>query len=121
MSDNISPPAYDGTQSEKNYVIAVHALYLASAVVGISAIIGLIMAYVKSDSAEPWAESHYQYAIRTFWLGLLYGFISFVLCFVLIGFLLLFGVYIWFIVRSVLPIVQASNLQPINNPKTWWI
>jgi uncharacterized membrane protein len=63
MSDNISPPAYDGTQSEKNYVIAVHALYLASAVVGISAIIGLIMAYVKSDSAEPWAESHYQYAI----------------------------------------------------------
>jgi uncharacterized membrane protein len=121
MSDNISPPAYDGSQSEKTYVIIVHALYLASAVIGIGAIIGLIMAYVKADSAEPWAQSHYQYAIRTFWLGLLYGLICFVLCFVFIGLLLFFGLYIWFIVRSVLPIVQASNLQPINNPKTWWV
>jgi uncharacterized membrane protein len=71
MSDNMSPPVYDGTQSEKTYVIIVHALYLASAVVGISSIIGLIMAYVKADTAEPWAVSHYQYAIRTFWIGLL--------------------------------------------------
>jgi uncharacterized membrane protein len=35
--------------------------------------------------------------------------------------LMLFGLYIWFIVRSILPIVQASNLQPMRNPQTWWV
>jgi uncharacterized membrane protein len=121
MSEEMSPPVIDDTENEKTYVMVVHGLYIASAVVGITSLIGVIMAYVKRDGAQGWAVGHYEYAIRTFWLGLLYSAISFVLCFVLIGFLMFFGVYVWFLVRSIIPIVKASNLQPIDNPKTWWI
>jgi uncharacterized membrane protein len=121
MSYPEAPPAIDPTQSEKTYIMVVHGLYLASAVLGVTSLIGLIMAYVKRDGAQEWAVGHYQYAIRTFWLGLLYSCVSFVLCFVLIGIPMLFGVFIWFIVRSVIPLVKASNLEPIDNPTTWWV
>jgi uncharacterized membrane protein len=121
MSDHVSPPVIDPTETERTYVLVVHGLYLASAVLGITSIIGLVMAYVKRDGAQDWAVSHYQYAIRTFWLGLLYGSISILLCVVFIGFFLLFAVFIWFIVRCVIPLVKASNYQPIDDPTTWWV
>jgi uncharacterized membrane protein len=121
MSDEISPRAIEAIESEKNFIMVVHGLYLASVLLGVTSLIGLIMAYVKYDSAQEWAQTHYQYAIRTFWIGLLYGFISLILCTVIIGFFLLFAVFVWFIVRSVVPLVKASNLQPIDNPTTWWV
>jgi uncharacterized membrane protein len=121
MSDNLSPRVSAEDENEKTFIVVLHALYLASAITGVTSIIGLVMAYVKRDDAQEWSVSHYQYAIRTFWIGLLYGFISLVLCFVLIGFFMLFAVYVWFIVRSVMPIIKAMNMQPVENPTTWWI
>lgn len=121
MSDESVTRVSDETTNEKTYVMVVHGLYLASVILGVTSIIGVVMAYVKREGAQDWAVGHYQYAIRTFWLGILYTFISAILCFVLVGFLLLFAVYVWFIVRSVIPLVKASNLQPIDNPTTWWI
>jgi uncharacterized membrane protein len=32
--------------------------------------VGLIVAYVNRDQAGPINESHYTFAIRTFWLGI---------------------------------------------------
>jgi uncharacterized membrane protein len=121
MSDESASRVVDETETEKTYVIIVHALYLASVVLGVTSLIGLVMAYVKRDGAQEWAQGHYEYAIRTFWLGLLYSVVSFVLVFALIGIPLLIGVYVWFIVRSVIPLIKASSLQPIDNPTTWWV
>jgi uncharacterized membrane protein len=121
MSEESTSRVVDEAETEKTYVIIVHALYLASVVLGVTSLIGLVMAYVKRDGAQDWAAGHYQYAIRTFWLGLLYTTVSAVLVFVFIGIPLLFGVYIWFIVRSVIPLVKATNREPIDNPTSWWI
>jgi uncharacterized membrane protein len=121
MSDGQSNPTTQIDDSEKTYVLIVHGLYLASLMLGVTSIIGVVMAYVKRDNAQEWAASHYQYAIYTFWLGFLYTVISLVLCMVLIGFLMLFGVLIWFIIRSVIPITKALNQEPMDNPTTWWI
>lgn len=121
MSDNVTPPAYNTADPEKTYVLILHSLYLASSVTGITSIIGLVMAYVKYDGAEEWARGHYQYAIRTFWLGLLYASISLVLCLAVVGFLMLFGVFVWFIARSVVPIVKAIDRKPMDDPRTWWV
>ena len=41
------------------------------------------MAYInRGQAAGTWAESHYTYQIRTFWIGLLYSCISILLMFV---------------------------------------
>lgn len=100
----------------------IYILYLVSLLVGITSIIGLVMAYLnRGDARGTWAESHYTYQIRTFWIGLLYGFISVLLMFVLIGFLLILGVAIWWIVRCVKGLQWASAGQPVPDPQSWII
>src|SRR5262245_36910802 len=79
----------------------VYYLYLASVVVGLTAIIGLIIAYMNRGPGSDWLDSHYRFQIRTFWIGLLYGLIGLLLTFVIIGFLVLLFVLIWWIVRCI--------------------
>lgn len=102
----------------------VYCLYLLSFVVGITVIIGLIMAYVNRGKSEPWVDTHYTYAIRTFWLGLLYSLLAVMAMFQLmgsVGMLLMLGVSIWGVIRCVIGLQKASAGQPVGKPDTWWI
>jgi uncharacterized membrane protein len=100
----------------------VYVLYLASVIVGITILIGLIMAYLnRGQAAGTWAESHYTYLIRTFWIGLLYALISALLMIVAIGFLLIFVVLIWGVVRCIKGLQLAANGQPVLRPESWTI
>src|SRR5512146_3290502 len=87
----VNDPAEAGTAK------IVYVLYLIGLVIGITPIIGVIMAYVNRGSAPVWVQSHYQMQIRTFWIGLLYGVISFATTFLLIGFLLALLTVVWWI------------------------
>ena len=98
----------------------VYVLYLASVVIGFTAIVGLVIAYInRGDARGTWVESHYTYQIRTFWIGLLYCFICFLLMFVLIGFLLFIAVAIWAIVRCVRGLQWAAEGKPVPDPQAW--
>jgi uncharacterized membrane protein len=100
----------------------VYGLYLVSVLVGLTMLVGLVMAYInRSQVAGSWAESHYTYQIRTFWIGLLYSLISVVLMFVLIGFLLIFAVLIWVFARCIRGLQWAGAGQPVPKPKTWFV
>jgi uncharacterized membrane protein len=100
----------------------VYILYLASIIVGITVFVGVILAYInRGQAAGTWAESHYTYQIRTFWIGILYSLISVALMVVLIGFLLIVVVFIWFVVRCVRGLQWSSAGQPVANPKSWMI
>ncbi|EKF59153.1 MAG: DUF4870 family protein [Agrobacterium albertimagni] len=125
MADpNYRPPVTSGEgwfSPGRLNVQLVYCLYLVSFVVGITGIIGLIMAYVNRGKGEPWLDTHYTYAIRTFWIGLLYALISSILMLVAIGAILIFGVAIWIVVRCVIGLQKASAGEPIANPASWWI
>ncbi len=99
--------------------LVVYILYLIP--VGVTHIVGLVIAYVARDGAPEWLRSHYTLQIRTFWIGLLYAVIAGMLCFLLIGFLLVPVVVIWVIVRCALGIVRLSRREPYPNPKSWAI
>jgi uncharacterized membrane protein len=102
--------------------LIVYILYLAHfiPVIGqVAAIVGLILAYVERDTAPAWLKTHYTFQIRTFWIGLLYFFISCVLIVVLIGIPLLFAVWIWFIVRCALGIARLLRSEPYPTPESW--
>ena len=71
--------------SDNTLAVVVYAIYGLSYFTGISALIGLIIAYVKIDDADPMLRSHYRFQIRTFWIGLLYLAVGIPLCAVLIG------------------------------------
>lgn len=99
----------------------IYVLYLAGFVIGITPLIGLVMAYINRGKGGGWIETHYTWAIRTFWIALLGGFVSLLLMLVAIGFVLALAVAVWVIVRCVVGLQAVSRGEPIRNPQSWWI
>ena len=100
----------------------VYGLYLVSVLVGLTILVGLVMAYMnRGQVAGSWTESHYTYQIRTFWIGLLYSLISVVLMIVGVGFLLIFAVLIWGIARCIRGLQWAGAGQAVPQPTTWFV
>jgi uncharacterized membrane protein len=89
-------------KSLRNITLAVYALYALSYFAGITAIVGIIINYVKKDDvAGTWLEGHFRWQIRTFWFGLLWAVIGIFTIAIFIGFLILFVNYCWIIYRIV--------------------
>lgn len=100
----------------------IYVLYLASVLVGLTILVGLVMAYInRGQAAGSWTDSHYTYLIRTFWIGLLYSALCALLMIVGIGFLLIFAVLIWGVVRCVKGLQWAAAGQPVPRPESWFV
>jgi uncharacterized membrane protein len=56
-------------EEDKVLPAVVYGLYLLAFSNGVTAVIGLIVAYLNRDHAGPINQSHYTFAIRTFWIG----------------------------------------------------
>ncbi len=113
------PPATN-TGFDLNHPTIVSLLYLSSFLLGVTALIGIVLAYVwKNEAHDDWQTSHYAYLIRTFWIGLIGTVAGLILMIVLIGFLILPIVAVLVIVRSVLSLVKAQKHEPMPNPDTW--
>ena len=97
----------------------VYLLYLVGLVLGITVLIGVVVAYMNKGDAPAWAATHYRFQIRTFWIGLLIGAVGLVLSFVVVGFAVLIAGCVWFIIRCVKGIKIASRAAPYPNPTTW--
>lgn len=109
-----------GGADPRTWAIIVWVLYLASGITGISAIVGLIIAYVKrADLASTPYGSHMTYAIRTFWIGLIGVIVGGVLTFVLIGIVVLIAVGVWMLYRSIRGLIVALDGRAIDNPEGW--
>jgi uncharacterized membrane protein len=77
----------------------IYILYLVGIVFGVTGIIGVIMAYINKTDAPEWLRSHYQFQIRTFWIGLLYMIIGGILTLAVIGYFVFLFWAVWLIVR----------------------
>ena len=131
---NHRPPRSKAFETDdRTLPIAVHALYLAGFLTGgLSAVVGVILAYVnRGDSEYTWRESHYEFAIWTFWLflagevisALLIG-VGIPLLIVLVGIIpLVVGglalslIGVWFAVRAVLGLVYAVKGEAYPRPR----
>jgi uncharacterized membrane protein len=105
--------------SDTTLALIVYVLYFAGYFTGITAIIGVIMAHVQADDADPMLKSHYQFQIRTFWIGLLYLVVGTVLSMVLIGIPILVWWLIWSLVRNIKGVLALNQNKPIANPASW--
>jgi len=86
----------------KKITWAVYVLYAASVLVGITGLIGVIVAYIKRKDAEGTIYySHLQWLIKTFWWTLGLTILAFVTFFFGIGWFIGIGAGIWFIYRVV--------------------
>lgn len=100
----------DASSAKINYI-----LYLIGLVIGITALVGLVFAYVKRGNQNPdWLNSHYSFQIRTFWYGLVYLIVGSLLSVIIIGWLILLFWLIWLIVRCVKGLSALDAQQSIE-------
>lgn len=107
---------------DRTIAIVNYVLYLLTGPTGgISAIVGVILAYIKKDTADPGLASHFDFQIRTFWIGLVASLISILLMFVIIGIPLFIALAVWWLLRSVVGLVRVLDRKPIPDPHTWLV
>lgn len=115
-----APPSTPTAGFDFNGPTIVSLLYLSSFVLGVTVIVGVVLAYVwKGEARAGWEASHYEYLIRTFWIGLIGSALGVLLLLVLIGALVLLAVAVLVVVRCVLSLVNAQKREPMPNPQTW--
>lgn len=110
------PPTAHGDTGQAQLI---YILYLASILVGVTAIIGLVMSYVTKEREPDWLKTHHIFLIHTFWIGLLGGFVGILLSVVGIGLLILLALLVWWIVRCVQGLDYLNKREPIPAPRSW--
>lgn len=115
---------------DKTMPAVCYALYLIAFATGVTAIVGLVIAYAQRQTAGPTNASHYTFLIRTFWIGLLlmiaggviFGFGA-ILSVILIGFpimglawLVWAGASVWYGVRCVVGLTYLSRGEAYPRP-----
>jgi len=114
----MNTPAPANLESEKGLTMVIYALYAASFVVGVTAIVAIIINYVKKDDVVgTWLESHFRWQIRTFWFALLWSVIGGALCITVVGIVIgapiLFAAGVWVIYRIVKGWLRLSENKPM--------
>ena len=84
----------------KKYTFTVYILQALSFVLLVTAVIGIIINYVKDEDVQgTWLESHIEWQKNTFWYGLLWIVLGVLTSFILIGYVVLSVTLVWFIYR----------------------
>jgi len=110
--ENAAP--VDNIKSAKTLTAIIYALYAASFVIGITAIVAIVMNYVKKeDVAGTFLESHFRWQIRTFWFGLLWGVLGAISLIILVGWLVLAANGVWIIYRIVKGWLRLNDDKPM--------
>lgn len=109
------------SNSEKSmFPNIVYCLYLLSLVTGgLAGIVGVILAYVFKGDASDFEKNHYRYAIRTFWIGVVYSIIAIPLMFIMIGFVLAFLIGVWLVIRCIIGLKAYNSGKEVKNVTTW--
>jgi uncharacterized membrane protein len=111
--------APDLQDNARKMALIVYALYLASFIVGITFLAGVVVAYVYRNDAGDWLVSHYRFQIRTFWMFALFSIVGALLALVFVGWFVLVFAAVWLIVRCVIGIKRLGERKPIEDPASW--
>ena len=118
MTSEIRPPATP-IVSDTAIALAIYVLYAIGYFTGVSALIGVVIAHVKVEDSDPVLRSHYQFQIRTFWIGFMYLVIGSVLSLVLIGIPILIWWFVWSLIRITKGFIAINEHRPVANPRSW--
>lgn len=115
VTDSARPPMI----SNYGLAMVVYILYLAGFITGVSAVVGLIIAWVQIERADPVSRSHFQFQIRTFWIGLAYIVVGVITLHVGIGALILLWWIVWTAMRCVKGLLALNAGEPIADPESF--
>jgi len=97
----------------------IYIMFLANFIIPFLGIIAVVMAYINKDDAPGWLQTHYQFQVRTFWIGFLFFCIGGLLSMIIIGYLVILFTVIWVVIRCVKGMKYLDAGQAYPNPTTW--
>ncbi len=106
--------------SDYGLALTVYILYLLGFFTGLTAAIGLLIAAMQADRADPVSRTHFRFQVRTFWIGLLFLVVGVVALHVAIGALILLWWVIWTLIRCVKGLLALNAGEPIGDPELWF-
>jgi len=118
MTDATGKPNLPSAEeTARTTAIIVYLLYIAALVNGITAIIGVVLAYVKRDDVRGTIyEGHFSNAIEIFWVFLVSMVVAGALCITIIGIPIAIGlailIYVWVLYRTIKGLVRAIDARP---------
>jgi uncharacterized membrane protein len=114
------PPASGAAAASRDTTAKiVYVLYLLSLAVGVTSLVGVVMAYVNvGDAPEP-LRTHYRFQIRTFWIGLVYAIVGSILLLVAVGGVVLLATAVWLVIRCAKGLKYLDRGQAYPDPSTW--
>lgn len=110
----MSQPPFEIHRDQKliaGITYALHALGILGTVVPV--IVAIVVNYIKADDSLPLYQLHHRWMIRTFWWGLLWAVVGTALIIVLIGWAILFVVFVWWIYRLVKGFLALMDDRPV--------
>ena len=104
----------DKSVSDKSLTSLIYLLYALSLVLGVTALVAIVMNYVKRDDVQgTWLESHFRWQIRTFWFSLLWGILGAITFLLIVGWFILIADLLWFIYRIVKGWIRLNDGKPM--------
>jgi uncharacterized membrane protein len=103
-------------ESLRTIVLVIYGLYAVGILLaGVATLIGIVLAYVKRDDARGTVyESHFRWAISTFWISLLITVIGAITTLILVGWLIIAVGAVWYIYRIVKGWLRANERRPVE-------
>lgn len=126
MSESTSAtPSLPGTDPQSpnkdsaDMAILVYLLYVIGFFFPISAVAGVVVAYLKMDESDATTRSHFVFQIRTFWWGLFWYVVGWITVWVLVGFVILGLWFLWTLVRCIKGYLLIRDGKPVPDPQAW--
>ncbi|MCC5996469.1 MAG: DUF4870 domain-containing protein [Oceanicaulis sp.] len=110
-------PSGDRTLALVNYVLLLLALSN-----GLTALIALVIAFIRRDTAPGWVRNHYDFQIRTVIYGLIILVVGFATLWLLgLGLLIWLLGAVWLVVRTVVGLMRLVDGRTHPDPGAYWI
>lgn len=115
----------------RGYVVVIYGLYIGSIMAVVTAPIGAAIAHLRLGRSAAWLDTHLQFQIRTFWLGILAIIVGLALWRVSgaidlapiyawsFGYLFFTLAIAWMMGRCGVGIHRLMANSPIDAPKSW--
>lgn len=111
---NMESTSGEKIASLKTLATVIYALYAVSLFIGITAVVAIVLNYLKRDDARStWLESHFSWQIRTFWWGLLWLVVGAATWIILIGWLVWGVACVWFVYRIAKGWLNLNDNKPM--------
>lgn len=138
MSSNpaVSSPSdeqiHDKSTPGRGYVVVIYGLYIGSIMAVVTAPIGAVIAHLRKGRGAAWLDTHLQFQIRTFWLGMVAATTALLMWRVAgqlglssvyawaFGYLFFTVAIVWMMGRCAVGIHRLTSNQAIDAPKSWF-